>query len=270
MKRLSSQYYDYLNVPVGLCFYSLENRKTNQVKFFLYLKSISSGYVIENEPEFLAIASNLGICNKTANSYLKWLVSQGWLIHDPIAKNYRIIGFNSLASKLCFTSSTGAILYKKDITKYKSFAIAAVITYLIERIRVRQWQTKAGLIKRSPNLNSLPSYPFLPHTYLAKALKISKSSAYEYRKMTKGNQFITCLKKYENLDFNSKGLSLMKKHYPERPERLRRKGDQVFTQMPDHINSTIYLRTKANIRTTCQINRMGKKPDLIKENLNHV
>lgn len=269
MKKNGPQYFDYLNVPVGLCLYSLQTKKTNQVKFFLYLKSISSGYVQKNNSELLLIASHLDICYKTLNTYLQWLLQHGWLIPDPIACNYRIIGFNSLTEKLGFTSSTGALLYKNDIPRFKSFAVAAVIAYLIERIRVRQWQTKAGLIKGSPNLSGLPTYPSLPHMYLAKTLKLSKTSAYEYRKLTVENKFLKCYKIYENLGFTSENFITLKKYYSENPEALRKKGKQIYIQLPDKIESLVYLRTKSNIRVVCQRNRMRKNPDLFKRNLCH-
>ena len=89
MNKNSSQYYDYLNVPVALLKYALECKKTNQVKLFLCLKSSSSGYVQHNKPDFDIAAQHLNICNKTLKTYLKWLIQQGWVIPDQIANNYR-------------------------------------------------------------------------------------------------------------------------------------------------------------------------------------
>jgi hypothetical protein len=269
MNKNSTQYFDYFNVPVALLIYALKFKKTNQVKLFLYLKSISSGYVQIQKSEFLLIAEHLDICSKTLNSYLQWLIQEEWLIVDPVAHNFRLIGFRRLSEKLGFTISTGALLYKNDIPKFKSFAVAAVITYLIERIRVRKWQTEAGLIKGNPNLSGLPSYPFLPHSYLAKTLELSKTTAYDFRKLTVENEFLKCRKSYEDQNFTSENLKMLKKYYPENPDTLRKKGKQIYRQLPDMIESSVYLRTKSNIWEVCQKNRIGKNPDLFKRNLCH-
>ena len=268
MRKNSPEYFDYFNFPIGICLYSLQKKKTNQVKLFLYLKSISSnGYMQNTKSVFLTTSNQLGICYKTLRTHMKWLISQGWIVPDPIAHNYRIVGFNMLTEKLGFTMSTGAILYKDDIPKFKSFAVAAAITYLMDRIRVRRRQIEAGLIKGGPNLGNLPAYPFLPHTYLAKALGLSKSTAYEYRKLTMGNEFLRCIKKFNKLDVSSENFNLLKRYASFGSDALLKNGKRVMIQLPDQIKSNVYLRTKVNIRESCHKNRLGKNPDLIKRNL---
>jgi len=263
MNRNNPQYYDYLNVPVGLCLYSLQNKKTNQVRIFLYLKSVSSnGYLQKNNLVFQSAANQLKICSKTLRTHLKWLIDQGWLIPDTVANSFRIIGFYSLTEKLGFTSTTGALLYKDKILRYKSFAVAAVIAYQLERIRVRQWQTKAGLKKGSPNLSGLPSYSSMPHSYLAKTLKLSKTTACKYRKLTVENEFLTCEKSFEYMGFACKHFKTLKEYYSDNPESLRKMGKQIYRQLPDKVESKVYLRTKINIKPVCQKNRLGKNPNL--------
>jgi hypothetical protein len=113
MKKDNSQYFDYFNIPIWLCLFSLKKKKTNQVKLFLFLKSISrNGYIQNNKSIFLTTSNQLGICYRTLRTHLKWLIREGWIVPDPIAHNYRIVGFNILTEKLGSTISTGAIFNK--------------------------------------------------------------------------------------------------------------------------------------------------------------
>lgn len=138
MKKYSPNYFDYINVPVALCSYSLQIRKANQVRLFLYLKSISNGYIKNNHEIYLKAAKELGVCIKTIMNHRNWLILEGWLIPDYTANSIRIVSFEILVSKLNLLSATGVIIYKSEVKDYKIIAIAAVVKYNLMRRKRRR------------------------------------------------------------------------------------------------------------------------------------
>ncbi len=255
---------DYLLVPVELCIYSIKNRKVNQVRLYLYLKSSSNGFITINPDQIISIANKLGNCSKTVRNHLRWLQQNKWLILDQEVGSTKIIGFESLARKLNFTIATGAIFYKDEIEYYSGFACAAIIEYLITK-KKRRW-ILAGCKKGRPSLQNHLRYPSLPHEYFAKVISKSKRTAANYRQLSKKNKYITTKEKLEDLRITIPMAEndIFKKYYSEKPHLLRRKNNRIYKQLPDHIETTIFLRTKGNLRKVCRENYRRKKTTPLK------
>jgi hypothetical protein len=259
MSMDKSKYCDYTNVPVELCVFSLQNRKANQVRLFLYFKSNSNGYLKNKREIYVSAANRLNNNIKTIHNHLNWLIKEGWIIPDINVNSICIISFEKLAKKLGFRSPKGALLYKSDICHFKSFAIASVIKYNLMRINGRKHQ--AGLKMWSPKLGENPPYPHLTHNYLAKVLNKSKSAISEYKKLASTNKFLTCEKKYEDLKISPRHYSHLREYGPYESEKLIKKSSTILRQLPDKIDCSVKLRNKWNLREVCRKNRYGKKTE---------
>lgn len=259
MEKNSHQYFDYFNVQVELCLYSIRNKKTNQVRLFLYFKSNSNGYLKNQREVYQRAAVSLNNNIKTIYKHLNWLIQEGWIIPDLKVNSIRIISFEKLARKLGFLSTKGAVLYKIDIRNFKSFAIAAVIQYNMMRNKRRNYQ--AGLKMRSPQLREIPPYPHLTHNYLAKILNKSKTAISRYKKLSCRQKFLKCEKKYENLDIPSFHFNNLKEFGPYESGKLLKKSGTILRQLTDKIECSIKLRNKCNLREVCRKNRNEKKAE---------
>ncbi len=251
---------DYINVPVDLCLYSLKERKTSQVRLFLYFKSISNGFVSISSKTIKESAINLNVCQKTVRNHLKWLIKENWLSYYSISNSYHIIGFKTLANKLSFKTATGAIFYKNDISNYKAFAIAAVTTYQIKRIARRR--KDAGLKRGSPSFQDLPPYPLYPHlshTYLSKVLGLSKSNVANYRNLAIKYKYLKIEKQFKKTGQPNTQFFQLKKYCESHSHLLRRFRNKIFIQLPDKIESNIYLRSKKELISKVADNYNGKK-----------
>jgi len=254
-----SEYYDYNNIPIELCKFSLQHGKTNHVRLFLYFKSNSNGYLKNKREVYKRAAVSLNNNIKTIHNHLNWLIKEEWIIPDLKVNSIRIISFEKLASKLGFLSTKGAVLYKIDIRDFKSFAIAAVIQYNMMRNKRRNYQ--AGLKMRSPQLREIPPYPHLTHNYLAKVLNKSKTAISRYKKQSCRMKFLKCQKKYENLYIPSFHYNSFKEFGPYESYKLLKRSGTILRQLPDKIECFIKLRNKWNLREVCRKNRNEKKTE---------
>lgn len=247
---------DYINVPVELCLFSLRDKKTSQVRLYLFFKSISSGFIPNSSNTIHMSAEILNVCERTVKNHLYWLIEERWLIHYPETNSFRVIGFKPLAVKLSFRIASGGLLYKNEILKYKAFASALVITYYMMRIKRRKRLTEFK--KGSSSSHDLPPYPHLPHLYLAKVLGVTKSSAATYRKLAIKSGYLIQKCQFEDLKIPVDQLGLIKSTDVFDNRLLKKINNSVHIQLPDKIESQIHLRTKWELRSICQKNNMEK------------
>lgn len=256
MKKYGTEYYDYINVPVALCTYSLQIRKANQVRLYLYLKSISNGYIKNNHEIHSKAAKELGVCIKTIMNHRNWLIREGWLIPDYKVNSIRIISFEILASKLNLLSATGVIIYKSDLKDYKIIAIAAVVQYNLMRRKRRGQETE--LQKWSSQSPEFPPYPHLPNSVLAKIVVTSKTTASRYKRQSKKGGYLETSKRFEDLGIPKSEILNLKRYGQFQPERLRIIRNKVFLRLPDEVRCNLQFRRKYNLRAVCRKNRLEK------------
>lgn len=256
MKKYSSEYFDYLNVPVALCTYSLQQRKANQVRLFLYLKSISKGYVKNNSELYFKAAKELGVCQRTVKNHRNWLIKEGWLIPDEDANSIRIVSFEILVRKMNILSATGVIINKSTLKDYKNLAIAAVVKYNLMRQKRRKQETEFKMwSSQSPEF---PPYPHLPITALAKIVGASKTTASRYKSQAKKGGRIETSKRFEDLGIPKSEILNLKRYGQFQPERLRIIRNKVFLQLPDELRCNLQFRKKSNLRAVCKKNSLEK------------
>lgn len=241
---------DFMNVPIDLSKYALENKKINEVRLYLYLKSKSDGYIYAKDDRIEAAAKDLDICGKTLKKHLNWLLREGWLIMNEAKSGIRIISYKNLDKKISFEYARGSIMVKTDICNYKYFAIASVIQF---QIRGLQWRNhKAGYVKWYPELSEVPPYPLLPINYLAKAMRIPKSTVARYMRQAKKKKYIKTKKMFLNLQIADVHLGKIKKYGYNNPDCIRRKKSIIHYQLPNRIETNMLIRRKRSLVGICR------------------
>jgi hypothetical protein len=256
MKKNSSEYFDYLNVPVALCTYSLQQRRAHEVRLFLYLKSFSIGYVRHGRELYVNASKVLGVCERTIRNHLNWLIQEGWLILDTDKKSIRIVSFEILVRKLNLLSSKGVLIYKTDIKNYKAIAIAAVVKYNLMRPKRRTPETE--LIMWSSKSPDLPSYPHLPNSVLSKIVRMSRTSASRFKKESKKAGYIETKKIFANTGIPIAEISHVRQYGGYQPGKVRNIKNKVVIQQPDKITCNLKFRDKRNLQEVCRKNRLEK------------
>lgn len=250
MKKYSSEYFDYLNVPVALCTYSLQQRKSNQVRLFLYLKSISNGYIKISNRHYVKATKELGVCDRTIRNHLKWLIHNGWLIIDRQANSINIISFERLVKKLNLQSATGVLIYKSDLKDYKTIAIAAVVKYNLMRPKRRIPETELKMwSSQSPEL---PPYPHLPNSVLSRIVGISQTTASRYKKQSKKAGYIEAKKIFTETGIPLSEISHLRQYGVYKPGKVRNIKNRVVIQLPDKIMCNLEFRIKKNLQPVCR------------------
>jgi hypothetical protein len=256
MKKNSPEYFDYLNVPVALCTYSLQQRRANQVRLFLYLKSISKGYVKHNSELYINATKDLDVCDRTIRNHLNWLIQEGWLIPDRDAKSIRIVSFEILVRKLNLLPATGVLIYKSDLKNYKTIAIAAIVKYNLMRPKRRIPETEFK--KWSSQSPDLPPYPHLPNSVLSRIVGISRTTASRYKNKSKRSGYIETKKVFADTGIPIAEISQLRQYGGYQPGKVRNIKNRVVIQLADKIMCNIKLRRKRNLKPVCRKIRLEK------------
>lgn len=246
----------YTSIPVDLCQYALVNRKVNQTKLYILLKLKSSGYISYNKNIYEHIkdwAKELDLNHKTVRGCFEWLLKQKWVTINGISKSIHIIGYKKLYYKLNFETST-AIKYDTDnFLDFKAYCCAAVIIYYRNRKRYFDKQSVAKMERANTNCRiSFKDYYDMSSGYLAKCLKVSKTTAFNFKLIAIK---LGLIEKKKNLVFmtDCKGKPLTIEHFDaikytfkDNPfSRRIRKGKKYLKIVEaDLIKSNVHLKKK--------------------------
>lgn len=238
----------YLSIPVDLGRWALTNHKVNQVKLYIYLKTICSGHFKLSDELISCTCSELSIKSKrTFKSQFKWLIQKKWITVNSKKASYRIIGFPQLSSKLKFSSCKGALFEPMDFSKFKEFLIASVITYYM--IRKSRWDIKSELHTRSSRKYFFPPASYsLPHTYLAKILHASKTNAAHFRNLAIKSGYIKAKPKFVEIEIPKSEFRLYKKFNIDENQKFRVIKGKLYRQLNDELTSIIFLSTKKSLQ----------------------
>jgi len=239
---------DLIVIPVELCKYTLMNHKVSQVRLFIYLKTICSGQIKLTDETIKRICLELNYKTpKTFKVHLRWLVKHKWIYINGNTDYYKIKGFLPIAKKLHFCCIRGAIFEPLDFSKFKAFLIAAVITYFMY-YKGRNEGLSACLTGRT-NMHSLfPASYSLPHLYLAKVLKISKTQAATYRDLAIKAGFIVVKPKFKKIEIPLREAKNYKKYATSEKQHFRIINKVLYEQINDELFSGVFLKTKNNLK----------------------
>ncbi|MDE5423668.1 hypothetical protein L3073_15725 [Ancylomarina sp. DW003] len=225
------------------------------------MKSQGSGYVSWDTEQKEKILSGLNLkSSKTIEANLTWLLRNGWVSMNSKRECLRVVSYLVLAKKLNFQSATGAVCELQNLKNFRPFIYAAVVTYYLhykDRI-ARQSARKKG--RTTTNCR----YRDLPADYLAKVLKLGKSTIVRYRQKAWDAGFIKMKHRYKPLFLPIEELEFCRIYGDEDAWQLVIHNNQVKIQLSNAISSYICLRTKPSLKKHIQAR---KKVDPIKEGI---
>lgn len=261
----------FLKVPTEFVYHVIQNKQTNTLKFFLYLK-FKSTYGYLNKPDFEQVAKELGVKERTVATYFKKLIELNWIGWDK--KNNRIYlhGFTFICEQYGLHPYQSVIVYPFWIKNLKGYLLTIKIADVLKRrsrIDYKQFR-KMYREKNLPDSNyrgSIQGFlPFLykqhpyahamiPSTYLARNLKMSASTISKWKNLAvKTNN----LKIQRNKAEFSKGSfaeyqvmrsdqSIVEKIPDFLLRRLQIDGDVISLRLPDSFDTKFTFLTKRTV-----------------------
>jgi hypothetical protein len=220
------------------------------VKLYVYLKYNCNGYFTLTRGSLSRHAGNLSLSIPTLRRHLRELIRMKWIVVNGKREAFRVIGFIPLSRKLNFISYKSVIFEKNDFRTFRAFIIASVITYLMNYKRRNERRSVQKKGSTSMNLLSPSFYYTLPNSYLSKVLKISISTASEYKQLAESAGFIKVTKHLEKLPvpWKRNALDAFIQAYNLKPQAIRVKKGSYYEQKPDTIESKLLIKTKTNLK----------------------
>ncbi|MBT0572676.1 hypothetical protein PG294_09445 [Riemerella anatipestifer] len=182
----------YTTIPVDLCEYALVSRKINHLLLFVYLKHISSGHVRFDTSLYKYWATDLGVSEKTIRSCIKWLIKKKWITVNNKRNTLRIISYGQLKRKLRLKGKSAIIYEPDDFSGFSKFCCGVAVTKIFRLIRWMNRKRSVSKMAYTSTSRSKSSKGFqpIPLKRLAKSLKVSNSTANNYKKKAKEAGFI--------------------------------------------------------------------------------
>ena len=231
-----------MNIPITLIAYSLSHKVVNQLRLYLYLKSVCSGHFKVEERSVHEACKFLDYySHKTFYSNLSWLISKKWITFNSISHNCRVISFARLCHKLNIKTKTGVVFESSDFKHFRPFLYTAVIAW---SIRFKEWRKRQPVSIKGDARKRLPKAKSqLPNRYLAKILQLDHSTISRYKKASSDAGFITTQHQYEDTQISFKFLYPMQKYLPEEAHLFVVHNNTVQRQLPDTITTrSIHLK----------------------------
>lgn len=179
-------------IPVDLCEYALVSRKINHLLLFVYLKHISSGHVRLDTSLYKHWATDLGVSEKTIRSCIKWLIKKKWITVNNKRNTLRIISYEQLKRKLNLKGNSAIIYEPNDFSGFNKFCCGVAVTRIFRLIRWMNRKRSVSKMADTSTSRSKSSKGFqpIPLKRLAKSLKVSSSTANNYKMKAKEAGFI--------------------------------------------------------------------------------
>jgi len=182
----------YTTIPVDLCEYALVSRKTNHLLLFVYLKHIASGHVRFDTSLYKHWATDLGVSERTVRNCIKWLIKSKWITVNNTKKSLRIISYKQLNEKLGLQGNSAVIYEPDDFSGFNEYCCGVAITKIFRLIR---WMNRKRSVSKMADTSTSRSksskgYQSIPLKRLAKSLKVSSSTANNYKVKAKDAGYI--------------------------------------------------------------------------------
>jgi hypothetical protein len=200
--------------------------------------------------ELTYIAETLDLKTKKAvKNNINLLLERNWIDFDKSTGYYYIRGFDKIRKLLGLKKRTGAEFNSKDIKKFKGFITGAVIGYLAisQRRKRRAGDLNSGR-SNAPARHNLQYYE-VANTGIAKILKVSVSTAFEYKQLAKKEGYILVKKRLLSIGVPAKYIELYKNVNPDEANKIRTSNGDLLIQQIDLITPCISFRRRKKIET---------------------
>ena len=232
-----------LTVPISIIKYALYTKKVNQLKLYLYLKSIASGQIRLTQKTKEQILKGIEWKDqRTLETNLEWLLKHHWTAYNSKTQSLRITSFGRLHYKIKGRVCTGVRMNSEDLKTFRAFIYASIITWSMNE--------RKRLIKKSERTegHSKKDIPYshyfqMPTRYLAPILDLDHSTISRYKKIAQQSGYIKVHHQYENLQRHPQYLPIMKEYSEEETaKKLVIHNKRVHIQNADLISSTLEIR----------------------------
>jgi hypothetical protein len=233
-----------MNVPIAILVHALKHKKVNQLKLYLYLKSITSGHFKATDRNIEELCGALNWKKRvTFKTNAQWLLKQGWITYNSKRKSIRIVSYTRLYKQLDSRAKSGVSMDIAHFGAFRPFIYAAVITWAMtakKRIESKPERKKGRSRKSVPYSH----YFTLPLRYAAKIVDLDYSTISRYKTIAEESGFIKVHHKYQKIDLNIRYLDTMRKYMEEEGYRFVVHNKRIHMQQPDLIQSNIHLKYK--------------------------
>ncbi len=260
---------NYLNIPVSLCVFSIQQGCIREFQLFVWLKiNCNHRFTVSNQLMFKSIRE-IGDTKQTIQKRLQWLLDRKWISYNSKTGIYHLNSFRIIHRKTNSSVSKGVLWENYDIQKFKAFVCAGVIGYYAKRkhyndtheIRLRDKGQKQVRVKKARPKKSLAPVSFsLPITYLSKAIGVPESTIRNMKLIASQNLFIEVENNFANSNLSVSELHNLRKFSKDLPElkKFKLKGDRVVEQLPDKIFVDLNFRYKSILKQNELTNRHRK------------
>lgn len=169
---------EYLKIPVEMSVFSLKNKKVRPVQVFLTCHFLFSGRCNSSKRPTKQISKLLTVSERTAYRAFEWLINRGWIYREN--RWFHFLGIDKIHKLENWEFKRSGTLFMDDLQTIKAF-MAGVVLASIVRTRGRNRQ-RERLLGGSVNAVSLSTF--------AKALNVSRSTAYNLRKKAHDKKYI--------------------------------------------------------------------------------
>ena len=263
--------YKHLILPVFICQDALIKGYVNQLRLFVYLKLICSGHFRMKKKFVEQVCKDLNISRNSFYKYRIWLIKNKFITLNSKSGSHRIVGFSQLYWKSVYRNRYGTYMEWKDLRTFKAFAIAAVMTFVSEKIIKAQGgeePSELNLLKRSSRKNGSASLkPFImPVNYYAMVIAKTPKTARNHKSICTEAGYLIFENRYEQVSDNPRHFARIKKYHPE-SNRLVIANDCLQLQEPDIMISKISLSRIRSFRWNKTVPKYS--PEIIKRSLEH-
>ncbi len=245
------KYSRYIFVPIGLASVALSEKLFRPFQLYVFLKTKCSGKLRIDNRLLKEIGSNLGLKSERAvKNNLKILIKKNWIGYNKKSKYYFIRSFNYLCQLEQVKRKTAAEFNPKHIKHFKAFLAGSNICSLVNHQRWKQ--RKLERLNGGSNQRFRKSTKYYPVACkaLAKCLKISISTAFEWKGLAVKRKYVLVKKNFKPFMFERKKpisavfKNQLKRALPNCAHLVRVKKGNLFEQDIDTFYPCIRLKRK--------------------------
>ena len=207
---------------------------------------------------FNAICS-LGVTRQTLNVRIDWLLKYKWIGFNSKTGIYHVNSFKVIHRKTASLVTKGVLWENYEIKKFKAFVWAGVIGYFAKRTRFidqngfrlsDREKPRIRMKKARPLKNPGPCSYNLPLSYLAKALKKSKSTIQKMKTLAERECFLEIENSFDDSNLSVSDLVQLRRFAKNNPgiKKYVLIAGRVKEQLPDKIYMAVNYHGKRKLK----------------------
>ena len=236
-------------LPVGICIYSLKEKKTSVLRTFMFLKLAGEvGYLNLNTDLIKEIGKSSGNHSRTVKNHIKQLAELGWL---NINRNTIYLRSFKRIENILKASYKRKAEFKESYLNegFREYIFAIFIAKLIINQKYKRIQRKLGKpyqnIYKGNSSHHDKAYPgYFPVANLAisKILKLSISSAQRCKNSSYSKGFIEIKSSFIPTAYSKEQINFYRGQNILEEERFKLINNTIHTIGPDLLKSNIRLK----------------------------